>query len=129
MTSPRDTLLKLAEAWADAKAAVSYAGGSRSANPDLDPDGRILELAIDECREARAAFIAALPTVPAGEGWIDPSLNTLWLNGTPVDVPYLIRCARESLPHSKGYLIHELCDVIEAQQRMLSVDAKEKDVK
>jgi hypothetical protein len=54
-----DDLVKLAEAWVDAKSSVSFAAGSRSANPSLDPDGRIVEMAIDELREARTAFLTA----------------------------------------------------------------------
>jgi FtsZ-binding cell division protein ZapB len=54
-----DDLVKLAEAWVDAKSSVSFAAGSRSANPSLDLDGRIVEMAIDELREARTAFLTA----------------------------------------------------------------------
>jgi FtsZ-binding cell division protein ZapB len=54
-----DDLEKLAQAWVDAKSSVSFAAGSRSANPSLDPDGRIVEMAIDELREARTAFLTA----------------------------------------------------------------------
>ncbi len=60
-----ERLEKATDAWVNAKSAVSYAAGSRSANPDLDPDGRIIEMAIDECREAKEGFDAALAALRA----------------------------------------------------------------
>jgi hypothetical protein len=73
-----DDLVKLAEAWVDAKSSVSFAAGSRSANPSLDPDGRIVEMAIDELREARTAFLTAARQQAARIAELEKENAAMW---------------------------------------------------
>jgi hypothetical protein len=50
----------------DARSAVSYAIESRRADPNIDPDGRVVEMAVDELRAARAAFERRLAELTEG---------------------------------------------------------------
>jgi hypothetical protein len=62
---PDAELMRRAEAWSNARAAVAYAISRRRSDPTVDPDGRIVEMTLDECREAKSAFRTYAATLAA----------------------------------------------------------------